>query len=304
MTTFLRVLRFAFQNFWRNFWLSLVTVSMMAFTLITVNMLIMLTLVGQRAVAYVQDKVEVSVYFNADVPLDRVQSASDYLRSLSQVRDVSIITPDQALAQFQARHAGDPTVLKSLDELGKNPFGPTLVVKANDPSDFPVILAALDTPQYQKDIRDKDYADYQQVIDNIQSKVSQARVFGGALAAIFLLIATLIVFNAVRMGIVIHREEIGIMKLVGASNAFVRAPFLVESLLCALLGTLIAVGITLPAVAAVDPALGAFFDGAQTIDLFGFFTRQGLIVFGGEFLGLAFVGLVATGFAMRKYLKV
>lgn len=304
MTTLLRIIKFAFQNFWRNFWLSVVTVSMMVFTLLTVNMLIVLTLVGDRAVNYVQDKVEVSVYFHADVPITRVQSAADFLRGLSQVRDVSIITPEQALERFEARHANDPLVLKSLDEVGGNPFGPTLVVKAHDPSDFPFILSALDHPQFKNDIREKDYADYEAVIKNIQDKIAQARVFGAILAAIFLGIAMLIVFNTVRMGIVIHREEIGIMKLVGASSAFVRAPFLVESVLCSLLATLIAAAITVPVVTALDPSLGAFFDGSRTIDLLGFYKEHGLALFFTEFLVLSVVGMVATGFAMRKYLKV
>ena len=304
MTTILRIIKFAFQNFWRNFWLSLVTVSMMVVTLLTVNMLIVMTLVGQRAVAYVQDKVEVSMYFHADVPIERVQSAADFLRSLSQVRDVSIITPEEALKRFEARHANDPTVLKSLDEVGGNPFGPTLVVKANDPSDFPFILAALDRPQFKDDIRDKDYADYQSVIENIQSKIAQARLFGGVLAVAFLVISMLIVFNTIRIGIVIHREEIGIMKLVGASSGFVRAPFLVEAVLCSLIATLIAAAVTVPMVAALDPALGAFFDGASTINLLGFYKQYGFVLFGLEFVVLSLVGMVATGFAMRKYLKV
>ncbi|OGL66563.1 hypothetical protein A2856_02650 [Candidatus Uhrbacteria bacterium RIFCSPHIGHO2_01_FULL_63_20] len=304
MTTLLRVFRFAFQNIMRNFWLSLITVSMMMFTLLSVNVLVALNLVADRAIAYVQDKVEVSVYFDSDVPEPRVVDAAGFLRGLEQVRDVSVITPDEALERFKERHARDETVLRSLEEIGKNPFGPTLVVKARHPGDFPFILEALDHPQFANDIRDKDFTDYQGVIDRIRETSDRARAFGIGLSVVFLMIAMLVVFNTVRMGIIIHREEISIMKLVGASSAFVRAPFLIEAILLSLIASALAVLVVVPLVALIDPGIGAFFDGASTIDLLGYYQVNGVALFLAQFVVLAGVSMLATGFAMRKYLRV
>ncbi|TAK03815.1 FtsX-like permease family protein [Patescibacteria group bacterium] len=304
MTTVLRVIKFAGQNILRNFWLSVITVSMMTFTLLSVNVLVALSLVADRAIAYVEDKVEVSVYFKAEATEAHVADAAGFLRALEQVRDVRVTTSDEALERFKARHERDATVLASLQEIGKNPFGPTLVVKARAPGDFPFIMEALDRPQFADDVREKDFTDYQGVIDRIRETTDRARAVGVTVAGTFFAIALLIVFNTVRLGLVIHREEIGIMKLVGATSAFVRTPFLVETVLLSLVATLVSAALVIPAVAAADPALGAFFDGAATLDLLGFYRREGIMVFGIQFAVLAATSMIATGFAMRKYLRV
>lgn len=304
MTTFLRVIRYAFQNVWRNLWLSLITVSLMTFTLLSMNLVVALGLVADRAIAYVEDKVEVSVYFKQDVPLERVTTASGFLRGLEQVRDVGVITSEEALERFKARHADDPTILASLGEIGHNPFGPTLVVKAHAPADFPFIMEALEHPQFAADVRETDQNDYQGVIDRIRATTDRVKAFGAGLAATFLLIALLIVFNTVRLGLVIHREEIGIMKLVGATSAFVRAPFLIEAVILSFAATLLTAAIVVPSAAAIDPSLGAFFDGVATVDLLGYYRREGLALFALQGALLALVSMLATGFAMRKYLKV
>lgn len=299
-----RVIRFAVQNVLRNFWLSLITVSMMTFTLLSVNVVLALGLVADKAIAYVEDKVEVSVYFKAEVPLARVTDAAAFVRGLEQVRDVGVITADEALERFKARHADDPTIIASLGEIDRNPFGPTLVIKAHDPGDFPFVMDALEHPQFAADVREKDFNDYQGVIDSIRATTDRVKAFGAGLAGVFLAIALLIVFNTVRLGLVIHREEIGIMKLVGATSAFVRAPFLVEALLLSLVSVLITAALVLPAAAVVDPSLGAFFDGAATVDLLGHYRREGLAIFAVQGACLALVSMLATGFAMRKYLRV
>lgn len=303
MISFFRVIKFAFQNFWRNFWLSIITISMLVLTLLTINILLVLNVVTERAIDFVEGRIEVSVYFNADVGDERVANTAGYLRSLSQVRDVEVITSEEALDRFKESHAGDETVLASLDEVGENPFGPTLVVKAQSVGDFPFILDALDNPQFRDDIREKDFSNYESIINRIRDTTDRIRFFGLGLSIVFLFIAMLIVFNTVRMGIFTHREEIGIMKLVGASDWFVRSPFLLEVLGYSFVSTVIVAFLTFPMVAIFEDRLTNFFDG-RPVELVLYFQEQGFMIFGLQFLFLAFISMVATGFAMRKYLKV
>jgi cell division transport system permease protein len=298
-----RVVKFALQNFWRNIWLSLITVSMLVLTLLSVNVLIMLNAVGQKAIAYVEDRVEVSVYFNADVTDEKVADAAGYLQGLSQVRNVGIITADEALDKFKTRHAADTAILQSLDEIDGNPFGPTLVIKAQDVDAYPFILDALDNPQFRDDIREKDFTSYEEIISRIESTTERIRLFGLGLSLTFLLIAILIVFNTVRIAIFIHREEIGIMKLVGASNGFVRAPFLLESIIYGALATGIVAALMYPTVAFLEPKFDLYFDG-QSTGLVSYFVENGWIIFGGQFLVLSLINVLSTMVAMRKYLKV
>src|SRR3990167_3299133 len=96
-----RVTKFAFQNFWRNFWLSVITIMMMVMTLLTVNILLVLNFVTDQAISSVENRIEVSVYFEQDTDEATVASATSYLRGLSQVRDVLVIPPEDALARFR-----------------------------------------------------------------------------------------------------------------------------------------------------------------------------------------------------------
>ncbi|MBU0645865.1 ABC transporter permease [Patescibacteria group bacterium] len=299
----LRITKFAGQNFWRNFWLSLITISMLVLTLLTINVLLVLNLVTDKAIEYVEQRIEVSVYFNAGVEQEKVTNTAGYLRDLPQVRDVETITAAEAYDRFQVRHAGDTAILTSLEEIGDNPFGPTLVVKAFSANDFPFILSALDNPQFRDAIRDKDFSSYEEVISRIRYTTDRIRLFGLGLSVIFLLIAMLIVFNTVRMGIFTHREEIGIMKLVGASNWFVRAPFLLEVIGYSLLSTVIMAALMYPTIAFMETRFDSYFDG-QATHLLQYFEMNGWMIFGAQFLAVALISMIATGFAMRKYLKV
>ena len=303
LTSTSRVIKFAFQNFWRNFWLSLVTISMLVLTLLTVNILLVLNRVTDQAIKFVENRIEVSVYFNQSTDVKTINDALTYLRSLPQVKDVQEITADNALALFKTRHASDPAVLSSLDELGTNPFGPTLIVKANAAKDFDVIIEALNNPQYKDAIREKDFSDYQQIVAKIRMTTDRIRTVGIILSGIFFLIALLIIFNTVRVAVFIHKDEIGIMRLVGASTGFIRAPYLLETILLSLIAILIVMAIVFPSLIVLEPHINDFF-GGQTTGLVPYFTQNGLAIFGGEFIALLVVTMVSTSLAIRKYLKV
>ena len=298
-----RVTKFALQNFWRNFWLSLITLSMLLLTLFTVNILLVLNVVTDRAISLVEDRIELSVYFYDHTQDTTLSSAVAYLRGLSQIRDVEIISADEAYQQFIERHANDEQIMASLQELGENPFGPTLVIKADQVGDFEMIIDALDNPQFRDSIREKDFSDYQSIVERIQSTTDRIRVFVIVLAIIFLFIACLIVFNTVRIGIFIHRDEIGIMRLVGANNWFIKAPFLLEMILLSLIAIGITIALIYPILILLEPQVGAYF-GSQSAGLLEYFTQHGLLIFGGEFLALVIITFFSTGMAMKKYLKV
>jgi cell division transport system permease protein len=302
-TSSYRVTKFALQNFWRNIWLSVITISMLVMTMLTINVLLIMNFVTDQTIASVEDRIEVSVYFDEGTGDAIIDSAVSYLRGLSQVRDVNIVTADESLDRFRDQHRDDVTVLASIEELDKNPFGPTLVIKARDAQEFDLILDALENPQFRDSIREKDFSNYQQIVERIQQLTDRLRWFGVVLSVIFLGIAVLIVFNTVRVGIFIHREEIGIMRLVGASNGFIKAPFLLEMILLCLLATLVTIAIVYPALAIMEPKFSFFFAN-ETIGLIDYFETNGLRIFGLEFLSLVVVTLLSTSLAMRKYLKI
>lgn len=303
LTSTYRIIKFAFQNFWRNIWLSVITISMLVLTLLTINILLVLNRVTDQAIAFVENRIEVSVYFHENADPAKVNEALTYLRTLPQVKDVQEIYADDALAAFKLRHANDSDILGSLDELGKNPFGPTLIIKAHSAKDFDPIIAALDNPRFRDAIRQKDFSDYQSIVSKIRQTTDEIRTGGIILSGIFFLIALLIIFNTVRVAIFIHREEIGIMRLVGASSNFIRMPFLVETVILSLFSILIVIAIVYPTLAFIEPKFNQYF-GSGTEGLVSYFEKNGFLIFGAQFLALLVVTMGSTALAMRKHLKV
>lgn len=278
------------------------TISILLLTLLSINVLLVLNVVTDRAIAYVEQRVDVSVYFYETVTEDQLTSVVSYLRTLTQVKDVQVVTAEEALNRFQTQHEGDEEILQSLNEYGGNPFGPTLIVQAYSVDDFDFIISALDHPDYEEWIREKDFSNYQDIINSIEASTDRVRWFGYGLSGLFLLITALIVFNTVRMGIFIHREEIGIMRLVGASSWFIRSPFLLEAILYSFLATVLAGALLYPILLQVEPKVDAYF--GSTTGLIIYFMQNGLWIFGGQFLLLSLLNMIATTFAMRRYLKI
>jgi len=298
-----RAIKFSSQDFWRNFWLSAATVVVLVLTLVSINFLIILNVLTKTAAAEVREKIDASINFNQGVPESQVGNIKSYLLSLPQVKDVEYISPENALAAFQERHQNDQAMLESLKEVGENPLGATLIVKARDPKDYPVILKVFDDPQYEAFIQDKNFDDHEVVVKKINSIAEKAKETGVGLAGLFAAVAVLIGFNTVRLTIYTHREEIGVMKLVGAANWFVRAPYLANSVFYGIFTVLFAIIITYPLIGFAEPYLAGFFEGSN-FNLLGYFTNNFLQIFGWQFIGVVLLSMVTSSLAVGRYLKV
>lgn len=302
MSAFFRIFKFAGQHFFRNIWLSLVTVTMLTLALLTMDILLTMNLAADAAIKNIENRVDISVTFKIGAGEDSVQNTASYLRSFSEVRDVLIVTPNEALESFKIKHVDNLTVLSSLEEVGGNPFGYELIVKAESTDDYPMILEALDHPSFRDQIETKDFSNHETVLSQLSDAANKARWFGLTLFALFLAIAVLIVFNTARVTIFIYREEIAIMRLVGATGWFIRLPYLIEALMFSFLAVLISAAVMIPVSLALDPVFTSYFESASQLK--DFFIGQALLVFGLEFAGAALICLLSTAFAMRKYLRV
>ena len=141
----MRAIKFTFQNILRNFWLSFITLTIFILTLVTVNAVLFVNVVAQEVLESVEERVEVTIYFQPEATEDLVKSAQGYLRGFGQVRDVQFVSAQDALDSFKERHGADEIVLASLEEIGSNPFGNALVVSTNSTDDFEFILDAIET---------------------------------------------------------------------------------------------------------------------------------------------------------------
>ena len=302
MVTARRIIAAAGTHFVRNIWLSLTTVFVLILALLSVNVLIGVNALLSRAVGVLEDKVDISVYFDPKTPEGVLEGARFYMASLPQVRSATLVTADQALADFKQLHANDPKILAALDQVGGNPLGATLVIKAERPEDYPFLLQALQNPQFADDIQSKDYEDHAVAIERVQEIGNSVRVFGSVLILLFALFSVLIVYNTVRVAIYTQREEIGIMRLVGASGTYVRWPFVLEGILLAVIALIVTSVLVWLAASAADPSLTALFDG-QSPGLLDYFSSNAVLLLfaeGGSLIAL--VG-ISSWAAVGKYLK-
>ncbi|MCR4311830.1 MAG: ABC transporter permease [Candidatus Uhrbacteria bacterium] len=303
MRSFARIVTFAFQGTFRNFWLSFVTTSVFLLTLLTVNSLIALNVLADGAVRSLESRVRIDVYLTSNASEDIIKSARGYLLGMPQVKTIDVIPEDEALAAFREKHHDDPQVLAALDEVGGNPIGNALRISANDAADFPYIIEALNSPEFSPYIKDSNFSDSTSAIEKLSEFTSRVRVAGLALAIFFAFISILIVLNTIRVAIYVHREEIGIMKLVGATDWFVRGPFLLEVVFFAAGATLLMAGATYLALSAAETQIAAFFVGVD-VSVLDYFVQNGFAIFGLQFVALVVLGVATTWFAMRRYLRV
>lgn len=301
--SFYRIFKFAGQNFWRNIWLSLTTIVIITLALVSVNILATFQIFVQKAVAAVQDKIDVSVYFQATATEAQIDEVKSYLLTLSQVKSADYIPPSEALARFQTEHRNDPKILEALQELEQNPFLPALNIKTHRLGDYPLILGILDDPQYSSLIQEKNFEDHRVIIEKIDRIAEKVQRIGLFVILIFVGIAILIVFNAIRVAIYTHREEIGIMRLVGASNWFVRLPFLMESVFYSIIAWLFGIAAFLLLLFLFQPYFSALLD-APALNLLTYFQQNFLQIFGLELIVVILLNIATSSLAIGKYLKV
>lgn len=279
------------------------TILILFLTLITVSVSFSLNIVARQAVQAVKSKVDVSVYFVPDALPEDIESVRARIASLPEVAETSVVTREEALKRFQERVAGNTVIEETLSALGENPLGATLVIRAQAIEQYPTILAVLDDGSFSKLIEDRDFEESQLVIERLTNATNTIERVGIGVSALFSIIALLVVFNTIRIAMHSYRDEIGIMKLVGATNWFVRAPFILESILYALCATVLATVVLLFLLGVSSAFLQNFFTGYD-VDLFGFFRQNLFALIGGELLMAIVLSVFSSMIAVTRHLKV
>lgn len=300
--SFLRGIKFSFQDIGRNIWLSIVTITILILALFSINVLLVVQVIGQASVVAIKDKVDTSLYLRPDSGEDEILALKNKIANLETVKEVNYISKAEALEIFRKDNQDNPEILQALRELGKNPLTPSLVIKPKNSEDIDAFTGQLN--KIESDIiESRNFTDHKlllQKINNITDKVSKV---GLIISSIFILITILVVFNAVRVAIYTHRKEITIMRLVGASNSFVYMPFLFSGLIYSLAGIGIIIAVFYPFLSLLQPYLEAFFVD-YNINILSFFNSNFIKIFGLELLGMAVINMIASFIAVRKYARV
>lgn len=302
ITTTGRIISFAWKNITRNAWIGLATVLVLVLALLSVNVLIGVNALASSAINILEKKIDVSVYFKPETPDAILEQSRSYMASLPQSERVTLFSADEALEAFKERHKDDPSITDALNELDGNPFGATMIIKAAQTSYYPFLMEALNNPQFSFAIESKTYDDHTVAIDQVEQIASSVRYFGLILTVVFTIFSALIVYNSIRVAIYTQREEIGIMRLVGASNAFVRMPLILDGIFFAIIALAITAGLMALAISVGEPYLVSFYDGADP-GLKKYFIDNLLWLILAQGIGLSVIVALASWAAVGKYLR-
>lgn len=295
-----RIIHYGFKNFWRNALLSTATVAIMVLTLLVFISLIMFNVVASEAVASIQDKIDISVYFKTTTPEDQILKVKESLEALAEVKNVEYISRDKALEIVKESYRNDPAITQGINELNTNPLEASLNIKAKKPDQYGSIAEYLKSPNLDAYVHSISYLKNQIVIDRLVAIINTINGGGLVSTVVLAFIAGLVLFNTITIAIYSNREEIGIMRAVGASNFLVRGPLVVEGVIAGVLSAVVSMIIAMPIAYAVAPYIKVFI---PSFDMFQYFYSHIGNLFMYQILFGVGIGVFSSFVAVRRYLK-
>ena len=304
--TFMRMLRYGVNNITRNAWLTIAASAVMTITLLVIFATVAARTVLMDTIAQIENNVSMSIYLKTDTTDQQAQSVEDDLKKLSSVKSVSYISPAEAKAQFAEQNKADADTLSALNE-ATNEFPGTLRVKVTDISDpsqlKDFVKNNANVKKYLNPDREPSFeSDRNKAIKKIGSWVVYAERFGIGATILFIAISSLIVFNTIRMAIFNRKDEIQMMKLIGADRGFIRGPFIVEAVFYGFMAAIVATIVGMGTLYAARDGLQAAGIEIQTV--LHFVTDYAVVTLLGMMLIGALIGVTSSLLATRKYLKL
>jgi cell division transport system permease protein len=248
--------------------------------------------------------VDVNVYFTPNASEEVAQSVQDELKKRPDVEYVQYVSRDQALENFKYRYRNDPDVLEALFELEENPLGAILNVKAKDSSQYEGIATYLETtyPTGAADsvISEVNFNENKEIIERLTKFIDAGQKLGGIVTLLFIAISIIITFNTIRLAMYISRDEIKVMRLVGASSSYISGPFIVTGILYGIVSSLLTLLALYPLTLWTGNMTADFFSGINIAQYYVSHFGQFFLMI---FFSAIFIGAVSSFIAVKKYLR-
>jgi len=301
MRTFLRVLKNSWKNFYRNLWLSLATLGMMLMAMLLLGSLILFNASIEVFVKGLEEKVDVSIYFAADAEEDDILGVMRDLEQKPEIAEVRYISRNEALDIFQNRHSDNTVLIDSLKELEENPLQASLNIKVHESEQFAGVVSYLESSAAAPLIDDINFRENEKVITRISSIAANVSRVGWVTTGLLALFVFFVTYNTIRLAIYTSKDEIYIMKLVGASNWFVRGPFIISGTLYGVVAAAFTLGALLGGTWLLGEKISIVFG---EINLFDYLMANILLISAELFAAGIILGGLSSYFAARRYLKV
>jgi len=303
LTSFKRVVGFAIKDFSRNKGLSVAAIFVLLVTMLLVTGLLFFQGIASYLNSTIQNKIDITAYFKDGTQEQDILNVKDEILKMSpNIKKVEYVSQDQALANFNEMHRDNPVLARALQEVGGNPFLPSLNITTNgDPSQYASVSNILQTSDFSKLIDKVDFSEKKDTIEKVYSIITNINTLGLILGIVLILVAILVVLNTIKLGIENSKEEISTMKVVGASNWFIHGPFIIQGIIYGVAAFLICFLISGISAYFLSPKISVILPGFSVLSYF--LTNWWIFVLIQIGFGVA-VGVISAMIVVKKYLDI
>jgi len=299
VTSLRRIFKAGFVGFWRNAYVSLASIFVITVALFVIGSTMLIDQLLGASLAQLQAKVDINVYFVTTAPQEEIDALINSVKALPDVEQVTYTSRDEALAEYRAKNQNDSVAMQALDELRENPLGATIAVQAKETSQYESINRYLEE-QKSPIIDEINYTKNKESIGKLSSIIDAVEQASFVALMVLIMASVLITFNTIRLAIFTAKEEISIMRLVGASNMYIRGPFMLQGVMYGIISGVLALLILYPIVLWLGPKTAQFFE----INIFDYFVNNFAYIFL-VLIGIGVtLGLVSSVLAITRYLRV
>ena len=304
LTTFKRITKSGIKAFYRNGLLSASSILVTTITLLVILSIYLSSIVLEASIKQLENKVDINVYFNSEADSDKVLSLKSDLEKIEQVRTITHIDKEEVLKNFKDRNQDNKDILKALDIVLDNPFGDTLNIKAKQISEYGEISKSLESDtfaeKYGSHVENINYKQNKKSIEKLNIIINYTTLIGLSVAAILVFVALIVTFNTLRLIIYISKEEIHVMRLVGASKFFARGPFIIEGVIYGFVSAVLTLAIAWGGIYYSSPVLNEIFILNPNV----YFSQNIFEIAGGLLVIGILIGVLSSYLAVRKYLNI
>jgi cell division transport system permease protein len=303
ITPIRRMVKAGFVGFWRNAYVSFSSVYVIVIALFVIGSTIFIDQILSQSLSTIQSRVDINVYFVPEATDEDIATIQTAITALPEVTRVLLVPREEALRLYRERYRNDEIAMQALSELDTNPFGASLIVQAAEVSQYETIndFIVAQGESFAPDvvISRINYNDNREAITTLQNVIAAVEQASFLVMVVLLSAAALITYNTISLAIYTAREEISIMRLVGASNMFIRGPFMLQGILYGFVAAVFTLALFYPLLTWIGPRTETFFQ----LNLFTFYVNNFGTLFGtlsGIGVGL---GLVSSILAITRYLR-
>ncbi len=304
--TLKRIVKSGFKTFLRNGFLAASSVLVITIALLTVLFSFTATVLLESGVNQLENKVDVNIYFKPDASLEDVLELKKMIVNLPSVNKdkTNYMTKDDVLQEFKKRNKDNEEIKQALEFVDGNPFGEIMNIKTDSISGYKKIDSFIKSDdvfaKFGNIIEFSNFEKNQKAISKLNLIVLYIKQIGWVLSLILIGVSVIVTFNTMRLIIYSYKEEISVMRLVGASKFFARGPFIVEGMIYGVISAVFALFIYWSVIRYITPIIEPFF----LLDLNQYVSLHILYIIDSLFAGGVMLGFVSTYIAVSKYLKV